>query len=142
MAARARSSRPPSSEEIEAIAEEALASLPEPFLKQLKNVAIRVEEFADEETLREMGIDNPFDLTGLYHGVPLIHQSVGDVRAMPEMIYLYRQPILAEWCETDEDLTRLVRHVLIHEIGHHFGFSDDDMERLEEQAGEEPRLHS
>jgi predicted Zn-dependent protease with MMP-like domain len=121
MAAR-RFTLPPSAEEMEAMAEEALASLPHQFLQQIRNTAIRVEEFADEETLREMGIENPFDLTGLYHGVPLIHQSVSNVRAMPEMIYLYRQPILAEWCETGEDLTRLVRHVLIHEIGHHFGY--------------------
>jgi len=138
MTARARNARPPSAEEIAAIAEEALASLPEPFLKHLKNVAIRVEEFADEETLREMGIDNPFDLTGLYHGVPLIHQSVSDVRAMPDMIYLYRQPILAEWCESGEELTRLVRHVLIHEIGHHCGYSDEELEAIE-AAGDEPR---
>lgn len=136
MAPRARLARPPSAEEIVAIAEEALASLPEPFLEQLGNVAIRVEEFADDQTLREMGIDNPFDLTGLYHGVPLIHQSVGNVRAMPEMIYLYRQPILAEWCETDEDLTRLVRHVLIHEIGHHFGYSDEELDAIDAAADE------
>ena len=134
MTARARLARPPSAEEIEAIAEEALADLPEPFLKQLGNVAIRVEEFADDQTLREMGIDNPFDLTGLYHGVPLIHQSVSDVRAMPEMIYLYRQPILAEWCESGEELARLVRHVLIHEIGHHFGYSDEELEAIEAAA--------
>jgi predicted Zn-dependent protease with MMP-like domain len=134
MTARASFARPPSPEEIEAIAEEALASIPEPFLKHLKNVAVRVEEFADEATLRELQIDNPFDLTGLYHGVPLIHQSVSDVRAMPEMIYLYRQPILAEWCETDEELTRLVRHVLIHEIGHHFGYSDEELEAIEAAA--------
>jgi predicted Zn-dependent protease with MMP-like domain len=134
MTARARTARPPSAEEMTEIAEAALAALPEPFLKQLKNVAIQVEEFADDRTLREMGLDNPFDLTGLYHGVPLIHQSVSDVRAMPEMIYLYRQPILAEWCETGEDLARLVRHVLIHEIGHHFGYSDDDLEAIEAAA--------
>jgi predicted Zn-dependent protease with MMP-like domain len=131
-----RFTAPPSVEEIEEIAAEALASLPEKFLAQIKNVAIRVEEFADEETLREMGIDSPFDLTGLYHGVPLIHQSVSDVRATPEMIYLYRQPILAEWCETDEDLTRLVRHVLIHEIGHHFGYSDEELEAINAAADE------
>jgi predicted Zn-dependent protease with MMP-like domain len=136
MTARASFARPPSPEEIEAIAEEALASVPEPFLKHLKNVAVRVEEFADEATLRELQIENPFDLTGLYHGVPLIHQSVSDVRAMPEMIYLYRQPILAEWCETDEELTRLVRHVLIHEIGHHFGYSDAELEAIEAAADE------
>jgi predicted Zn-dependent protease with MMP-like domain len=136
MTARASFARPPSPEEIEAIAEEALASVPEPFLKHLKNVAVRVEEFADEATLRELEIENPFELTGLYHGVPLIHQSVSDVRAMPEMIYLYRQPILAEWCETDEELTRLVRHVLIHEIGHHFGYSDAELEAIEAAADE------
>jgi predicted Zn-dependent protease with MMP-like domain len=136
MTARASFARPPSPEEIEAIAEEALASVPEPFLKHLKNVAVRVEEFADEATLRELQIENPFDLTGLYHGVPLIHQSVSDVRAMPEMIYLYRQPILAEWCETDEELTRLVRHVLIHEIGHHFGYSDEELKAIEAAADE------
>ena len=136
MPSRSRFDRPPAPEEIETIAEEALAALPAPFLKRLKNVAIRVEEFADEATLREMEIDNPFDLTGLYHGVPLIHQSVGDVRAMPEMIYLYRQPILAEWCETGEDLARLVRHVLIHEIGHHFGYSDEELEAIDRSAEE------
>ena len=134
MTAPARTARPPSAEEMAEIAEEALAALPEPFLRHLKNVAIRVEEFADEATLREMEIENPFDLTGLYHGVPLIHQSVSDVRAMPEMIYLYRQPILAEWCEGDEELARLVRHVLIHEIGHHFGYSDEELEAIEAAA--------
>ena len=134
MTAPARTARPPSAEEMAEIAEEALAALPEPFLRHLKNVAIRVEEFADDRTLAEMGIDNPFDLTGLYHGVPLIHQSVSDVRAMPEMIYLYRQPILAEWCEGDEELARLVRHVLIHEIGHHFGYSDEELEAIEAAA--------
>jgi predicted Zn-dependent protease with MMP-like domain len=137
MTLRPRFARPPSAEEIAAIAEEALASLPEPFLRQLENVAIRIEEFASKATLREMEIDNPFDLTGLYHGVPLIHQSVSDVKAMPEMIYLYRQPILAEWCETDEDLTRLVRHVLIHEIGHHFGYSDAELDAIEAATDEQ-----
>jgi predicted Zn-dependent protease with MMP-like domain len=136
MTLRARFARPPSAEEIEEIAEAALASLPEPFLKRLENVTVRVEEFADEETLRELEVENPFELTGLYHGVPLIHQSVSDVRVMPEMIYLYRQPILAEWCETDEELTRLVRHVLIHEIGHHFGYSDEELEAVEAAAGD------
>ena len=138
MTIQARFTRPPSAEEMTEIAEAALAALPAQFLKQLRNVAIRVEEFADEATLREMEIENPFDLTGLYHGVPLIHQSVSDVRALPEMIYLYRQPILAEWCESDEELTRLIRHVLIHEIGHHFGYSDEELEAIE-AAADEPR---
>ena len=136
MRARSPFARPPSPEEIARIAEEALAALPGAFLKQMRNVAIRIEEFADDATLREMGIDNPFDLTGLYHGVPLTHRSVSDPRAMPELIYLYRQPILAEWCETGEDLPRLVRHVLIHEIGHHFGYSDEDLEAIEAAVDE------
>lgn len=126
---------PPSAEDIEAIAEEALRALPRQFLEQMRNTAIQVEDFADDETLREMGIENPFDLTGLYHGVPLTHQSVSSLQAVPEMIYLYRQPILAEWCETGEDLTRLVRHVLIHELGHHFGYSDEELEAIDAGGG-------
>jgi predicted Zn-dependent protease with MMP-like domain len=128
---------PPSAEDIEAIAEDALRALPRQFLEQIRNTAIQVEDFADDETLRDMGIENPFDLTGLYHGVPLTRQSVSSLQAMPEMIYLYRQPILAEWCETGEDLTRLVRHVLIHEIGHHFGYSDEELEAIDAAADEE-----
>jgi predicted Zn-dependent protease with MMP-like domain len=128
---------PPSAEDIVAIAEEALNALPRQFLEQIRNTSIQVEDFADDETLRDMGIENPFDLTGLYHGVPLTRQSVSSVQAMPEMIYLYRQPILAEWCETGEDLTRLVRHVLIHEIGHHFGYSDEELEAIDAAVEEE-----
>ena len=128
---------PPSAEDIEAIAEDALRALPRQFLEQIRNTAIQVEDFADDETLRDMGIENPFDLTGLYHGVPLTRQSVSSLQAMPEMIYLYRQPILAEWCETGEDLTRLVRHVLIHEIGHHGGYSDEELEAIDAAADEE-----
>ena len=112
-------------------------ALPRQFLEQIRNTSIQVEDFADDETLRDMGIENPFDLTGLYHGVPLTRQSVSSVQAMPEMIYLYRQPILAEWCETGDDLTRLVRHVLIHEIGHHFGYSDEELEAIDAAVEEE-----
>jgi predicted Zn-dependent protease with MMP-like domain len=136
MAAR-RFTTPPTLEEMAEIAEEALAAIPADFLRHARNVAIGVEDFADEQTLAEMEIDNPYDLTGLYTGVPLTQQSVSDPRPMPEMIYLYRQPILAEWCDTGEDLTRLVRHVLIHEIGHHFGFSDEEMDAIEAEAEEE-----
>src|SRR5262249_1324347 len=120
----------------EAMAEEALASLPKQFLEQIRNTAIQVEEYADDETLREMGIEDPFELAGLYHGGPWIHQSVGNVRGMPELIYLYRQPILAEWCETGEDRARLVRHGLIHEIGHHFGYSDEELDAIDAAADE------
>jgi predicted Zn-dependent protease with MMP-like domain len=95
------------------------------------DVVIRVEEFPDEETEEEMELDSPFDLLGLYRGVALPRQSVLAPRTDVDMIFLYRRPLLDYWCETGEDLAAVVRHVLIHEIGHHFGFSDDDMERIE-----------
>jgi predicted Zn-dependent protease with MMP-like domain len=123
--------RPPSLGEIEALAERALATIPAALKRHLGRVVIHVVEFPDEETEREMGLDSPFDILGLYRGVALPHQSVMDPRAEPEMIFLYRRPILDYWCETAEDLYAVVRHVLIHEIGHHFGFSDADMERIE-----------
>ena len=94
---------------------------------------IRIEEFPDEETEQEMGLESPFDLLGLYRGVALPRQSVLDVRTRPDMIFLYRRPILDYWCEEGLDLTVVIRHVLIHEIGHHFGFSDADMERIERE---------
>ena len=121
----------------------AYATLPEELARHVKDVVIRVDDFPDEETEQEMELESPFDLLGLYRGVSIDNQSVGMVRQSVDMIFLYRRPILDYWCETGEALTDIVRHVLIHEIGHHFGFSDDDMERLEEEsAGEEPRLHS
>jgi predicted Zn-dependent protease with MMP-like domain len=122
---------PPSLAEIEALAEHALATVPQPLKRHLGPVVIRVEEFPDEETEAEMGLDSPFDILGLYRGVALPHKSVSDPRPDLDMIFLYRRPILDCWCETAEDLAGLVRHVLIHEIGHHFGFSDEDMERIE-----------
>ncbi len=81
-----------------------------------------------------MGLDSPFDILGLYRGVALPHKSVSDPRPALDMIFLYRRPILDYWCESGEDLSDVVRHVLIHEIGHHFGFSDSDMERIENSA--------
>ncbi len=95
---------------------------------------IRVEDFPDEDVEREFGLESPFELLGLYRGVSLDRKSVGDLPGDVDMIWLYRRPILDFWCETGDSLTRIVRHVLIHEIGHHFGFSDDDMERIEEEA--------
>jgi predicted Zn-dependent protease with MMP-like domain len=123
--------RPPSDTEIEALAQRALAGLPRRFREALGPVVIRVEEFPDEETERAMGLDSAFDLLGLYRGVALPHKSVSDPLPEIDMIFLYRRPILDYWCETGEDLFDIVRHVLIHEIGHHFGFSDEDMERIE-----------
>ena len=127
-------SAPPSLGDLEALAERALATIPERLKRHLGRTVIRVVEFPDEETEREMGLESPFDILGLYRGVALPHQSVHDPRVDPEMIFLYRRPILDYWCETGEDLYAVVRHVLIHEIGHHFGFSDDDMERIEREA--------
>lgn len=121
----------PSLAEIEALAGRALAELPRLFKRELGPLVIRVEELVDEETEAEMGLDSPFDLLGLYRGAPLPRRSVSDPQPAIDMIFLYRRPILDYWCETGDDLFDVVRHVLIHEIGHHFGFSDDDMERIE-----------
>ena len=125
---------PPSLADLEALANAAYTTLPAEFRRHVKDVAIRVEDFPDEETEREMGLESPFDLLGLYRGISLPHKSHADPAPMPDMIFLYRRPILDYWCETGEDLAHVVRHVLIHEIGHHFGFSDDDMEAIEAQA--------
>ncbi len=124
---------PPSLEDLETIANQAFKTLPKQFVRHIENVVIRVEEFPDEETEREMELESPFDILGLYRGVSLAHKSVSDPAAMPDMIFLYRRPILDYWCETGEDLGHVVRHVLIHEIGHHFGLSDDDMEAIQAQ---------
>ena len=92
---------------------------------------ISVEEMPDDETLDDLGIESAWDLTGMYRGVPLTQRSLADIAPQPDLIFLYRQPILLEWVETGEDLFRLVRNVLVHEIAHHFGFSDADIEALE-----------
>jgi predicted Zn-dependent protease with MMP-like domain len=123
---------PPSLGDLEAMAERALADIPAELKRHLGRVVIRIDEFPDAETEEAMGLESPFDILGLYRGVALPRQSVLDPRAEPELIFLYRRPILDCWCETGEDLYAVVRHVLIHEIGHHFGFSDEDMERIEQ----------
>jgi len=125
---------PPSLAEIEALAGGALAAIPRQLKRHLGPVVIRVEEFPDPETEEAMGLDSPFDLLGLYRGVALPLKSVSDPRAEVDMIFLYRRPILDFWCDSGEDLFAVVRHVLIHEIGHHFGFSDADMELIENSA--------
>lgn len=126
-----RHGTPPSLEDLVEMAEAALAAIPEMLREAVRGAAIVVEETPDDETLAEMGIDNPWDLTGLYRGTALTRKSLGDVPAEPDMILLYREPILLEWIETGEDLFRLVRNVLLHEIGHHFGLSEEDIDRLE-----------
>ena len=125
---------PPSLADLEALAQRALATLPRRFKRHLGEVLIRVEDFPDRDTERAMRLDSPFDLMGLYHGVALPHKSVSDPQPGIDVIFLYRRPILDYWCETGEDLADIIRHVVIHEIGHHFGFSDEDMERIERRG--------
>ena len=123
----------PTLDEIDVIARAALVSLPEPFAAHLGGIVLKVEDIADEELLNEMGIDHPLDLTGLYEGIPIGERSVEHSGTLPDRIRLFRRAILDEWVEQGESLEHLVRHILIHEVGHHFGFSDDDMHALEEQ---------
>jgi predicted Zn-dependent protease with MMP-like domain len=124
---------PPSLADIERLAKAALALIPATLRRHAADVVIRVEEFPDEEVEEEMELETPFDLLGLYRGVALPHKSATMPSATTDMVFLYRRPLLDFWCETGDDLADIVRHVLIHEIGHHFGFSDEDMERLEEE---------
>lgn len=133
--ASSRFTTPPTLEEIAALAEAALGAIPRRLARHVAGVGIQVDEFPDDETVAEMGLESPWDLTGLYQGTPLTQRSVEDTARLPDLIFLYRQPILAEWIDTGEDLARLVASVLIHEIGHHFGFSDADIEALEAGAG-------
>jgi predicted Zn-dependent protease with MMP-like domain len=127
-------SQAPSLGDIEALAERALGTIPAELKRHLGNIVIRVDEFPDAEVEEEMELESPFDILGLYRGVALPQKSVASTRADADLVFLYRRPILDYWCETGEDLYRVVRHVLIHEIGHHFGFSDDDMDRLEAEG--------
>ena len=123
---------PPSADEMEAIARRALLSLPEPFAGHLRDVVLLIEEFADDETLDAMGIEDPFDLTGIYEGIPLTERSIDQSGTLPDKIRLFRRPILDEWAGGEDTLEHLVAHVLVHEVGHHFGLSDEDMHALEE----------
>jgi predicted Zn-dependent protease with MMP-like domain len=128
------SAKAPSLAEMEAAAHEVFARLPKTFRDLCAGVIIRVDDFPTEEVLNEMGAESEFDLLGLFQGVGLPFRSEGDIARLPNMIWLYRRPILDYWAEHDESLGRIVRHVLIHEIGHHFGLSDADMEAIEAAA--------
>jgi len=125
---------PPTTDEIEALARAALKALPRPFSESLGNVVLLVEDFADDETLKSMGIEDPFELSGLYEGVPLTERSVDQSGRLPDTVRLFRRPILDEWADGNDTLEHLVSHVLIHEIGHHFGLSDNDMHALEDSV--------
>lgn len=124
----------PTLADFEAMAQAAWNKLPAEFRSLAGDVIIRVEDFATDEILDELDIEDPYELTGLYQGVSLDRQSVADVTREPEMVFLYRRAILDEWTSGDEELGHLVAHVLVHEIGHHFGFSDDDMEAIESRV--------
>jgi predicted Zn-dependent protease with MMP-like domain len=120
---------------IERLAEQAIARLPETFRKHLAGVVLRIEDYADDAVLESLGIEDPFELTGLYSGRSMREQSSWASGELPPMIHLYRRPLLDEWAETGVALEALITHVIVHEIGHHFGFSDADMHAIEEQAG-------
>ena len=125
---------PPSAEEIEALARRALNALPKPFADSIGDIVLLVEDFADEQTLRDLGLDDPFELSGVYEGVPLTERRVEQSGTSPERVRLFRRPILEEWADGNDTLEHLIAHVLIHEIGHHFGLSDADMHALEDSV--------
>jgi predicted Zn-dependent protease with MMP-like domain len=125
----------PGADELEAMAQAALRALPPRFRAHLADVVVRVAEFATPEQLASVGLDDPWDLSGLYEGRPLSERSIWDAGEMPAIVTLFRQPLLHEWRTTDVELDELITHVVVHEIGHHFGFTDETIHRLED--GEE-----
>jgi predicted Zn-dependent protease with MMP-like domain len=127
---------PPGLADFEALASAAWRRLPRQFRDLCENVVIRVEDFPTDEVLRDLDLESPFDLLGLFQGVSIDRRSVMDPAGLPNMVYLYRRPILDYWAEHSETLGHLVTHVLVHEIGHHFGLSDADMAQIEAAAGD------
>lgn len=128
-------SRAPSMDEFERLARAAYRALPDQFRQWTTGIMIRIEEFATDEVLDSLGIESEYDLMGLYQGVSLDRKSVSDTVTEQDVVVLYRRPILDYWAAGDEQLGDIVTHVLVHEIGHHFGLSDDDMESIEAKAG-------
>jgi predicted Zn-dependent protease with MMP-like domain len=122
----------PTDADIDAIARRTLERLPSPFRDSLSDIVLLVEPVTDAETARGLGLNDPMQLSGLYQGIPLHQQSVSQSGTLPERITLYSRPILAEWQATRFSLEQIVSHIVIHEVGHHFGFSDDDMHALED----------
>ena len=126
--------RVPSAADIEAIAKATLDRLPSPFAESLEDVVLLIEEVASPDTARSLGLNHPMQLSGLYQGVPLNRQSVQQSGMLPERITLYRRPIIAEWQSSRFSLEQLVSHIVIHEVGHHFGFTDDEIHALEDEG--------
>ncbi|RKF21066.1 metallopeptidase family protein [Altericroceibacterium spongiae] len=124
----------PSGSEIETLAFRVFRAIPSPFAEHLIDIEVRVEEFADQEALHAVGLDNPWQLVGLYQGHPIDKQSVWASGDLPPLIRLFRSPLLLECRERQCSLGEMVRHVVVHEVGHHFGFSDDDMHALEDET--------
>ena len=135
-AARWAQAKSPDLATFERLADEAYARLPEGFRQRCEGVIIRIDDFPDEETLEEMGCETEFDLLGLFQGVGLAQgAAVGETGQFPNMVWLYRRPILDYWAEHEETLGKIITHVLVHEIGHHFGLTDADMEAIEARVG-------
>lgn len=122
----------PDAETFDRLARAAIARLPELFREHLGGVVVRIEEFADAETLRALEIEDAWELTGLYHGRPLGEQSIWTAGELPPVISLFRRPLIAEWQDTGVELEDLITHVIVHEVGHHFGLSDEEMEAIED----------
>ncbi|HUG61948.1 MAG TPA: metallopeptidase family protein [Methylomirabilota bacterium] len=126
----------PDLDDFEALAAKAFAELPEAFRSLCGDIEIRIDDFPDERSLRSLGLESEFDLLGLFHGVGLAHRSANPpTGGLPNRVWLYRRPILDYWAEHEEPLGAVVTHVLIHEIGHHFGLSDDDIDAIEAATG-------
>jgi predicted Zn-dependent protease with MMP-like domain len=125
----------PDAAEIERLADAAIARMPGQFRRHLEGVVLRIDDWAEEEVLDQLGVEDALDLTGLYTGRPIGEVSSTDSEQMPSMIHLYRLPLLHEWAETGVSLEDLIAHVIVHEAGHHFGFSDEDMHAIEDAAG-------
>lgn len=118
----------PDADQVDALARAAIAALPRPYRDAAAQVALRIEDFASDQMLAELGVDDPFELTGLYDGIPLTEKSVADQPLQPDMIWLFRRPILDEWADRGNvTLAELVTHVLVHELAHHFGWSDAEI---------------
>jgi predicted Zn-dependent protease with MMP-like domain len=126
--------RIPRAAEIESIARRTLERLPSPFAESLEDIVLLIDEIAGEDTARRLGLKHPMQLSGLYEGIPLNRQSIQQSGMLPERITLYRRPVIAEWQSTHFSLEQLVSHIVIHDVGHHFGFSDDDMHALEDEG--------